>query len=192
MPILGESAFFFSQLMGGWRRTGAILPSSPRLARAMVDAIGPLAPGQVVVELGPGTGVFTRELARRLPGHPIVAVEANHDFAGRLRGRHPAVNVVAGCASRLRNHLAELHIEPGRVGAVISGLPLLSLPGDLPRAILASITDILPPGGRLIQFTYSRRAWRRFAIDGLQRGRTRRIWLNVPPAVVMEFVRSAC
>ena len=45
---------------------GAIAPSSPRLARAMMRDLA-LAEGDNVLELGPGTGSFTREIKRCLP-----------------------------------------------------------------------------------------------------------------------------
>ena len=48
-------------------QTGALAPSGKKLSRAIVEAIGPVEPGKVVIELGPGTGVFTRAIRRLLP-----------------------------------------------------------------------------------------------------------------------------
>src|SRR5215211_4174207 len=96
-----ETLMFYGQMLRRWRHTGALGPSGPVLARAMVDAVGPVAPGQVVLELGPGTGVFTRELVRRFPSARVVAVELNDVFAARLAAAVPGVTVVTGCASRL-------------------------------------------------------------------------------------------
>ena len=186
-----ETLRFLSQSILRPRSVGALAPSSRHLARAMVAEIGALDSGAVILELGPGTGVFTRELAERYPRNRIVAVEFNRDFADRLRQRMPTVSVVEGCASRLRDHLAALGLAGSPVGAVISGLPLLSLPVDLGDRIWASIADILPPGRRYIQFTYSRRAWRRRHPPGFTAGRSRRIWANLPPAVILPFERAA-
>ena len=157
----------------------------------MTDAVGPVADGQVIVELGPGTGVFTRELVRRFPRSRVVAVEVNPVFAARLAGAARGATVVTGCATRLDAHLLALGIDPADVAAVVSGLPLLALPGDLPQRVLAAVTGVLRPDRRFIQFTYSARAWQRFATPGFRQNPPRRVWRNVPPAVVLSFTRGA-
>jgi phosphatidylethanolamine/phosphatidyl-N-methylethanolamine N-methyltransferase len=134
--------------------------------------------------------VVTRELGRRFPRNRVVAVEVLDAFADKLTAEFPKVTVVRGCASRLTDHLDRLGIDPEGVAAVVSGLPLLSLPGDLPQQILASIKDTLQPGRRYIQFTYSARAWRRFDVSGFHRLATKRVWMNFPPAFVLSFERN--
>jgi len=186
-----DAVCFLGQVVTRFRSTGALIPSSPRLARAMVGSIRDLAPGEVVVELGPGTGALTRELAQRFPRNPIVAIEFNTIFADRLRARLPEVHVVEGCASRLPDHLAALGITTDRVGAVVSGLPLLSLPREIIGDIFAAIAASLAPGRRYVQFTYSKRAWRRINPPGFRLDRTERVWLNLPPAQVLPFTRLA-
>lgn len=182
---------FLAQSLTRFRTTGAVLPSSPGLARAVADCVPPLANDAVIVELGPGTGVLTRELLRRFPRNPLIAVEFNAVFAERLRRELPGVRIVTGCASRLRDHLDALGVDADEVGAVVSGLPLLSLPRDLRGDIVASISDVLAPGCRYVQFTYSKRAWRRHVPSGFRLEKTRRVWLNVPPASVLPFTRIA-
>jgi phosphatidylethanolamine/phosphatidyl-N-methylethanolamine N-methyltransferase len=186
---LPTSALFLTQWARHWRETGAVLPSSPRLARAMVDRVGALAPGQVIVELGPGTGPFTKELERRYHSHRVVAVEFNQTFAQRLQRELPRVTVIDGCATRLPAHLRGLGIHPEQVGAVVSGLPLLSLPGEMPRRVLDAVAAVLVPGQRFIQFTYAPRRWRRLSHPHLAPQEHRRVWLNLPPATVLTFIR---
>ncbi len=190
MPAVRETLQFLGQCAVRFRTTGALMPSGAVLAKAMVNAVGHLDPGQVLIELGPGTGVFTRELVRRYPGHPVVAIEFNKEFATRLRARMPNVHVVQGCASRIGEHLDALGIARDRVGAVVSGLPLLTLPRELGQNIFAGLADILTPGQRYVQFTYSRRLWRRFHPPGFQLDKSRIVWWNLPPAVVMPFTRT--
>jgi phosphatidylethanolamine/phosphatidyl-N-methylethanolamine N-methyltransferase len=185
-----DTLFFFSQMARRWRTTGAIAPSSGALARAMIKAMGPVAPGQVIVELGPGTGVFTRELLRQFPNHPLVALEINELFAQRLQSDIPTAKIVQGCASQLKQHLQSLNYQLSDVACIVSGLPLLSLPKELGLQILASITEVLQPGRRYVQFTYSAKTWNRFELPGFQREPIKRVWLNIPPAVVLPFLRS--
>ena len=57
------------------------------LVRIVADA-GRVEPGDVVIEVGPGTGTLTDELlARVTPGGRIVAIEIDRDLAGLLRNR---------------------------------------------------------------------------------------------------------
>ncbi len=184
-----ETVSFLKQSLVRFREMGAIVPSGPRLARAMVAEVPQLRPSEIIVELGPGTGVFTRELLARFPYNRLIAVEFNPRFAERLALSMPEVEVIQGCASRLPEHLATLGISTDRVGAVVSGLPLLSLPRVLGSAIFAGITRTLAPGRRYIQFTYSKRAWRDATPAGFRLDKTRMVWLNFPPAEVLPFTR---
>ncbi len=186
-----ETLRFLSQCATHLRTTGAVMPSGPYLAKMMVTAMGALQPGQVIVELGPGTGVFTREIRKRYPNHQLIAIEFNESFAARLQERMADVTVVTGCASQIRSHLENLEIPVESVGAVISGLPLLSLPHQLSTSIFNSIADVLEPGQRYIQFTYSKRMWRRFQPPGFRFDRSHFVLFNFPPAVVMPFTRIA-
>jgi phosphatidylethanolamine/phosphatidyl-N-methylethanolamine N-methyltransferase len=185
-----DSLLFLGQMAKRWRSTGAVLPSSRGLSRAMADGVGEVSDGQVILELGPGTGVFSRELQKRFPKARIIAVEINDTFAARLEANVPGITVVRGCASKLSEHLTALGLSRDDVAAVVSGLPLLSLPDDLPQRILASVASVLHPERRYVQFTYSLKAWKRFDVVGFRRGPVRRIWLNVPPAFVLPFIRT--
>ena len=166
-------------------QTGALAPSGRRLAKGVVQALGPLEPQELVVELGPGTGAFTRALRAQLPDNPVIAIERNERFVIGLRKRFPDVVIAEGCASEIRKNLRQHHLEDHRIGGVISGLPLLSLPKPLVRNIFASLSDILPAGATFINFTYSKRTFRRIETPGFEVVESRRVLLNVPPASIM-------
>lgn len=185
-----DALLFLGQSFRWLRTTGTITQSGPTLSRAIARAVGDVPDGRVILELGPGTGVVTRELIQRFPNCRIVAVEVLDALADRLEKTVPGVTVVRGCASQLHAQLAGLGIAPEDVAAVVSGVPMLSLPPDLSRRIMAAVTDVLGPGRRYVQFTYSARAWRRFALDGFQRVSHRKVWMNLPPASVLTFVRK--
>ena len=88
------------------------------MARAIVDLVTPTA-RDLVVEIGPGEGALTGELARRA-GH-VVALEIDADLAARLRTRGPAVEVVNADA-RTWDYGALVRPESGRV-LVVGNLP---------------------------------------------------------------------
>src|SRR5262245_60027678 len=76
----------------------AVAPSSPALARLITAEIKPdMAP---VIELGPGTGVFTKALlARGLQQEDLVLIENEADFASLLANRFPQAKVLRGDAA---------------------------------------------------------------------------------------------
>lgn len=172
------------------RSVGALAPSGPALARLMtahVDhAHGP------VIELGPGTGVFTRALLERgLPGHRLVLVETDPVLASTLARRYPHARVLRMDAARLGRSSSLFGDE--RASAVISGLPLLSIPADKVEAIVEGVFERqLQQDGALYQFTYGLRCPVPRALRqrlGLEAERIGGAWLNLPPARVWRIRR---
>src|SRR5215471_7803418 len=104
-------------------RVGAIAPSSRRLARLITSEISPAS--APVLELGPGTGVFTRALlGRGLTEQELVLVECDPFFARLLKHDFPNARIFQESVERLR-HINLLGREQS--GAVVSGLPLVSM-----------------------------------------------------------------
>ena len=134
-------------------RVGAVVPSSSSLARAITDGL--TAADGPVLELGPGTGVFTEALLKRgIAGSDIAAIEASPGFAAALALRFPEVRVIAGDAARIRQ-LSPFGV--GGAGVVICGLPLLSMPVSKRMRIMSGALDTLRPGGSFRLFTYGLR-----------------------------------
>lgn len=170
-------------------RVGAIAPSSAALARAMCDGL--TAADAPVIELGPGTGVFTSALvAQGIPPDRIAAIEASEGFADALAHRLPGVSVIRGDAARVR-HLSPFGDEGA--GVVVCGLPLLSIPPAKVLRILAGSLAALRPGGEIRLFTYGPRcpvAPPLLARLGLVARRSAFVALNMPPASVYTLRRA--
>ncbi len=174
--------------------TGAVMPSGRLLTEAMARTTLAVLQGRPghVVELGAGTGEITKALlAVGLPAERLVLVERDPEFVSFLRRHFPGPRILEGDAARLPRLLARHDIAP--VGAIVSGLPLLSLPPEVVTGIVTGVFDILPQGGSFVQFTYGPAApipvalRKRLRLVGI---RGRRIWLNVPPAVVWSFRKA--
>lgn len=74
-------------------RVGAIAPSGSALADLITRDIGPHT--GPVIELGPGTGVFTAKLlARGVPEAQLTLVEYGSDFARLPQLRYPEARVM--------------------------------------------------------------------------------------------------
>lgn len=183
-----ETTLFLRQLISNPRQVSAISPSSPWLARGMTAGLHP-AMGKVV-EFGPGTGRLTEAiLARGVAPHDLVLFEMNGDFVRHLRARFPGVTVHHGPAQD-----APKLLGTHRVGKVISGLPLLSMPPALREAIVAAAFGTLAPGGAMVQFTYG--AQPPLPPESLERlglavATGPRIWRNIPPARIFRFYRQS-
>ena len=184
-----------TQFLKAWLRNpraiGAVAPSGPALARLMTQAIHPER--DPVLELGPGTGVFTRALLKRgVPQTRLALVEADPQMADRLESRFPGVRIYQRDAARLETLPSPFGRE--RAGAVISGLPMLSMPDSQVKAILTSaFQHHLREDGVLYQFTYGPRCPVPRTIlqaCGLGAIRIGRALLNLPPATVYQIRRT--
>lgn len=184
--MANEALLFLRQLLARPGQVSAISPSSRWLARAMAQGLGPHT-GRVL-EFGPGTGQLTRGiLAAGVAAKDLTLFEMNPDFVSHLRARFPGVTV----------HLAGADTAPRRVaagvGAVVSGLPLLSMPLAARHAILKAATAVLAPAGRYIQFTYGPRSPvppETMAELGLRVELGPKVWANLPPAQIYIFHKS--
>lgn len=181
---------FFLAWQAAPRRVGAIAPSSEALAELITSEITP-ASGPII-ELGPGTGVFTYKLLQRgLKQQDLTLVEYGSEFVPKLQLRFPGARVLWMDASRMTSHRIA---EPKSIGAVISGLPLLTMPARKVLAILGGSFHFLKPNGAFYQFTYGIRCpIRRSILDrlGLKATRLDHVVRNIPPATVYKLTRRA-
>lgn len=169
-------------------RIASVVPSGKALGRLITSEIdGTLGP---VLELGPGTGVFTRALVERgVPQSRLVLIEFTAEFANLLRLRFPGAEVVCMDAASLRH--IQWHADQ-RAGAVVSGLPLLSMPANKVFAILKGAFLLLRDGGSFYQFTYGpqcpipARILDRLGLQARSIGWT---FNNFPPAQVFRISR---
>ena len=168
-------------------RTGAVMPSSKALARAMARAVDPQAPGPVI-ELGPGTGPVTAALVERgIDPSRVVLVEFNPDFCRLLRTRYPTATVIQGDAYRLRRLLETTLKEPA--AAIVSGLPLLTKPLRTRLRLLADAVAVMKPGAPLVQFTYGVVPPIPKTLAGVSAEPSSLVWLNIPPARIWVYRR---
>ena len=165
--------------------TGAVMPSSKALARAMARYVDPAATGPVI-ELGPGTGPVTEALVQHgVDPARLVLVEFNPDFCRLLRTRYPQATVVQGDAYRLRRLLESTVRSPA--SAIVSGLPLVTKPVRTRLRLISDAMTLLAPGAPFVQFTYAMVTPIPKALNGIRAEASELIWMNVPPARVWVY-----
>jgi phospholipid N-methyltransferase len=194
-PTVEDRVRFIGGFLRGPAKVGAIAPSSRALARAMVRGCG-LNRVETVVELGPGTGAFTRAILEGIGERTtFFAVEVDPIFAQGLRKRFPGLVVYNDSAERLRDYLA----RNGKTKAdcIISGLPWASLPLVVQDRIMESVLASLSPGGVFTTFGYVHARWmpnalrfRRRLLQHFPKVEVSKVvWGNFPPAFVYRCTR---
>ena len=135
----------------------------------------------LVVELGAGTGVYTREILARVSENArVVAIERDRRLAQLLteRWHDPRLEVRCDSAENLLDYL-----NGRKADVIVSGLPFTSLESGVRRRILAQLVQALAPDGVALVLQYSP-----FIQPELRRlfpwVKRRVSLLNVPPAVL--------
>ena len=183
---------FFRQWVRAPLSTASVVPSSRFLAEKMIAEVPKAA--QQVIELGAGTGVFTKLLvARGTPLDEIMVVELNPAMAEKLTLDFPSVRVINGDASQLREIIERApNFTPGQVDAVVSGLGFLNMPGAIVQSIVAAAFEVLAPGAPFVQFTYGPKSPIASPIVRALHLKVRRASFtlrNFPPASVYVYTR---
>jgi phosphatidylethanolamine/phosphatidyl-N-methylethanolamine N-methyltransferase len=170
-------------------QVASIAPSSGSLADIMTSEIS--FRDAPILELGPGTGVFTRRLLQKgIPQQNLVLVERSEGFADLLEWRYPKARIIRRDASKLIPHE---DVVPGTVGAVISGLPLAIMPARRVITIMRFAFQSLKSDSYFYQFTYGQRCpiapaiLDRCGLSSVNIGHT---FFNLPPASVYRIYRK--
>ncbi len=111
----------------------------PGILRRIADAVG-ILPGDTVLEIGPGPGGLTAELARRATR--LVAIEKDRELVPLLRARFPAATIVEGDALEEDWH------------ALTEGAGPVRIAGNIPYNITSPLLEraLLPPRPACITF----------------------------------------
>ena len=139
--------FFVSFLMHPLRM-GSVAPISPNSARLMVV---PVKTGDKVLELGCGTGVVTKEIAKKTTNDQIFGVELGQEFIKPLRSLFPGSTIQQGDAKILGKSLLAEHA--GTFDVVVSTLPLRCMSSQDYDKVIKSALSMLKENGKLIQIT---------------------------------------
>jgi len=163
---------------------GAVSPSSKYLMRKMLSNID-FDTANVIVEFGPGTGVFTRELAKRMNADcKLIVFELHETFFKKLQIEfkdNPSVILKNESAENIGMVLSEFNLK--EADCVLSSLPLANFPKELIQSILKNSIKNLKKEGKYIQFQYSltSKKYLQNYFNSVQINFTAR---NIPPAFI--------
>jgi len=183
-----ENLLFFKRVLKNPKALGAVTPSSLALANFICRHVES-TPESYVVEIGAGTGRFTRALLRfGVAPAQLYVVEMDPELCKFLTQHFPQVTVINGDARSLLDILPP-HIV-GKVSTVISGIPLVNLSQTVQTGIADACFAVLAEGGQMLQFTYGPISPLSSRKLGLHKKRLGSVFWNFPPAVIWAYKRG--
>jgi len=148
---------FWQEFRRTFESTGAVLPSGPRLCRALARYVAGNGQPRRILEVGPGTGVVTDQIIAQLgPGDTLDLVELNDRFVAALRGRLASDEHWRKVAERVCIHhmpVEQLSADQP-YDAIVSGLPLNNFPVAVVRSILDHLQRLAGKDATLSFFEY--------------------------------------
>jgi phospholipid N-methyltransferase len=145
------SALFFKRFLQKPFQIASIVPSSKAMVGRVADKID-FDRARVIAEYGPGEGVHSREIARRMaPDAQLLLFELDPAFSRDLERQFaddPRVHVINQDAARLPHELKMRDIP--HCDYILSGIPFSILKIDKKRSLLQKTHDALAPNGSFI------------------------------------------
>ena len=175
----------FAEFLKHPRKIGAIAPSGKHLSAKMMTPID-FTSAKVIVEYGPGTGSFTKELVtRRKSDTVLILIEQNQTFCEQLRasfGDLPNLFIMHGSAENVGQYFEACGVHSADY--IVSGLPFTSLPAVVSDHILNATKPALGQEGKFITFQYSL-VKKKFMEQYFQIINCWKVTKNLPPAFVL-------
>jgi phospholipid N-methyltransferase len=180
------STLFFKRFLKRPFQIASIVPSSKALVERVADKMDFTKP-RVIAEYGPGEGVHSREIARRMtPDSHLLLFELDPALARALERQFAAdrrVHVIHGDA-------ASLPFELKRHGFtscdyILSGIPFSILKIEKKRALLRKTYDALTPGGKFIIYQVTNELRQHATV--FQRAKSEYFLQNIPPMFITVF-----
>lgn len=186
---------FLKQFMKNPVQIGAIAASSEGLSRLIVES-SELKNKRCIVELGAGTGSFTREILSKMsPGSTFFAIEINRQFIIDIKRECPNALVYHGSAIDIKKYLNK-HNQISS-DCIISGLPWAVFDKNLQEELMDVIYESLEVGGYFLTIAHitglafppGRRFQKLLKSRFDQVHKTKIVWRNIFPGFVYHCVK---
>jgi len=179
-------ALFFKRFLQRPLQVASIVPSSKALVKRVARKMDFTQP-RVIAEYGPGEGVHSREIARRMSADSqLLLFELDQAFARDLERQFaddPRVHVVHGDAAKLPEELKRLGIA--HCDYILSGIPFSILEIKKKRALLEKTYEALADGGCFIIYQVTNELRQHATL--FDRAESEYVLQNIPPMFITVF-----
>ena len=176
-------------------QVASVAPSSKYTVEKICSSVD-FSSAKLVLEYGPGTGVFTRAILARLPADArLVAFETHQSFVTELRKAIPDRRLTV-----LHSNAADVGLELARLGLsgadyAISGIPFSFIPPEIKREIIYQTAEVLHDEGEFITYQVlpfnfpADRHLRDYLTDYFSLSETSYEFRNVPPLRIYRCLK---
>jgi phospholipid N-methyltransferase len=183
------NALFFKRFLQRPFQIASIVPSSRALVERVADKID-FDRAHVIAEYGPGEGVHSREIARRMRGDAqLLLFELDAAFSRDLErqfANDDRVHVLNHDAAALPQEMKRRGIT--ECDYILSGIPFSILKIDKKRALLNKTYDALAPGGSFIIYQVTNELKQHATI--FDEADSEYFLQNIPPMFITVFRKS--
>lgn len=184
------NALFFKRFLQRPFQIASIVPSSRALVERVAAKID-FDRARVIAEYGPGEGVHSREIARRMhPEARLLLFELDPAFSRDLERQFaddPRVAVVNRDAADLPLEMKLRGIA--QCDYILSGIPFSILKIDKKRELLKKTYDALAPGGSFIIYQVTNELKQHATL--FDAAESEYFLQNIPPMFITEFRKGS-
>ena len=183
------SVLFLKRFLQRPFQVASIIPSSKAMVERVASKMDFTEP-RVIAEYGPGEGVHSREIARRMSvDSKLLLFELDPAFSRDLARQFaddPRVHVVNGDAATLTAEMNRLGIDA--CDYIVSGIPFSILELEKKRALLEKTYEALAPGGDFIIYQVTNELRQHATLfDGAE---SEYFLQNIPPMFITVFHKA--
>lgn len=184
------SVLFFKRFLQRPFQVASIIPSSKALVERVASKMDFTGP-RVIAEYGPGEGVHSREIARRLtPGSTLLLFELDGALSEDLKRQFASdarVHVINGDAATLPDVLERLGLP--HCDYILSGIPFSILEISKKRALLQKTYDALADGGQFIIYQVTNELRQHATV--FPHAQSEYCLQNIPPMFITVFSKTS-
>ena len=180
---MSKRRVFFKEFLKNRSTVGALSPSSRSLARSIIAPID-FNKAVNIVEFGPGTGVFTKELLKRMkPEAKLFVFETQKSFCDMIAEeiKDDRMILINDTAEKIGDYLAQHGLK--EADYIVSSLPFTVIPTQIKNSILNQAVKYLSKKGLFTQYQYSLNA-HKLLKSKFKEVKVRLSPFNLPPAFI--------
>jgi len=174
---------FFREAIRDIKTSGTIVPSSRFLTKRMVKSIN-FDTVKVIVEFGPGNGIITKEILKRVQPHTkVITFEVNEKFFQSLEKiKHSQLIIEKVSAEEIQPVLKKYGFD--KVDCVVSSLPFTNIPQEISDRILKNTYEAMEDDSMFVQYQYSLTYYKKLKEVFNDKVKLSFEAFNIPPAFV--------